>query len=211
MKKTDAEWREQLSPAAYDVLIKRGTERSGTSSLNYEKRQGTFCCAGCRAPLFEQRTKFESGTGWPSFWDTIPGQVDQTLQLLYCLGDFGAREVRCHRRVRRRIAAKRAGPAGGDPRGSGCRPYSRAARSSPRVASAGVAGIWGTCSPTGPLPLGSGTASTGEPLRSARRCFRETVGCSAGFPRPACGLSSPSCKWAASGVVGKELRGGALR
>jgi peptide-methionine (R)-S-oxide reductase len=66
--KTDAEWRQALSPEAYRVLREHGTERAGTSPLNLEKRKGVFACAGCGKPLFNSDTKFESGTGWPSFW-----------------------------------------------------------------------------------------------------------------------------------------------
>ena len=67
IEKSDAEWRRLLTPAQYDVLRKHGTERAGTSPLNKEKRKGTFACAGCDLPLFSSETKFESGTGWPSF------------------------------------------------------------------------------------------------------------------------------------------------
>ena len=66
--KTDAEWRQALSPETYRVLREHGTERAGTSPLNLEKRKGVFACAGCGKPLFNSDTKFESGTGWPSFW-----------------------------------------------------------------------------------------------------------------------------------------------
>ena len=72
---TDAEWKKRLSPAAYDVLRHEGTERAGTSPLNAEKRKGRFHCAGCELPLFESSTKFESGTGWPSFFTHLPGAV----------------------------------------------------------------------------------------------------------------------------------------
>src|SRR5690349_23404060 len=65
---SDAEWRRKLSPDRYHVLRKHGTERAGTSALNAEKRAGTFVCAGCGQPLFASETKFESGTGWPSFY-----------------------------------------------------------------------------------------------------------------------------------------------
>jgi len=73
--KTEAEWRAQLSPEAFRVLREHGTERAGTSPLNLEKRDGTFLCAGCGTPLFTSDTKYESGTGWPSFWAPIEGAV----------------------------------------------------------------------------------------------------------------------------------------
>ncbi|PHP65163.1 peptide-methionine (R)-S-oxide reductase [Zhengella mangrovi] len=69
IEKSDAEWRTQLSPEQYDVLRKHGTERAGTSPLNHEKRHGMFHCAGCGKPLFRSDAKFESGTGWPSFFE----------------------------------------------------------------------------------------------------------------------------------------------
>jgi peptide-methionine (R)-S-oxide reductase len=72
---TDAEWQSRLSPAAYRVLRHEDTERPFTSSLNDEKRAGTFHCAGCDQPLFEAAKKYDSGTGWPSFWDFIPGAI----------------------------------------------------------------------------------------------------------------------------------------
>jgi peptide-methionine (R)-S-oxide reductase len=65
--KSDEEWRRTLTPDEYHVLREHGTERPGTSPLNREKRRGTFRCAGCGQPLFSSGTKFESGTGWPSF------------------------------------------------------------------------------------------------------------------------------------------------
>jgi peptide-methionine (R)-S-oxide reductase len=67
------EWRKRLSPAAYNVLREDGTERAGTSPLDREKRAGVFVCAGCDLPLFTSAMKFDSGTGWPSFFTTIPG------------------------------------------------------------------------------------------------------------------------------------------
>ena len=73
LKRTKAEWKKLLSPAAYDVLREEGTERAGTSPLNNEKRPGVFACAGCNLPLFTSAMKYESGTGWPSFFTTIPG------------------------------------------------------------------------------------------------------------------------------------------
>ena len=65
--KTDAEWKTQLSPQAYEVARKHGTERAGTSPLNKEKREGMFACVCCGEPLFSSADKFESGTGWPSY------------------------------------------------------------------------------------------------------------------------------------------------
>ncbi len=80
---SDQGWRDRLNPAQYSVLRKHGTERAGTSPLNAEKRSGTFVCAGCGKPLFTSDTKFESGTGWPSFFAPIEGAVgtseDRTL------------------------------------------------------------------------------------------------------------------------------------
>lgn len=73
---TEKEWRERLTPEQFDVLRKEGTERSGTSPLNKEKRSGTFVCAGCGLDLFRSKYKFESGTGWPSFYDVIKGHVE---------------------------------------------------------------------------------------------------------------------------------------
>jgi peptide-methionine (R)-S-oxide reductase len=75
LKLTDAEWKQRLSPEAYQVLRLEGTEVPGSSPLNHEKRKGRFVCAGCDLPLFSSDTKFESGTGWPSFWESLPGAV----------------------------------------------------------------------------------------------------------------------------------------
>jgi len=74
--KTDEQWRRELTPEQFEVLRKHGTERAGTSSLNYEKRDGSYRCAGCGQVLFEARTKYESGTGWPSFWAPVEGAVE---------------------------------------------------------------------------------------------------------------------------------------
>jgi peptide-methionine (R)-S-oxide reductase len=75
---TDEEWRAKLSPAQYQVLRKHSTERAGTSPLNLEKRHGKFYCAGCGQELFGSDTKFESGTGWPSFFEPLEGAVGTT-------------------------------------------------------------------------------------------------------------------------------------
>ena len=74
--KTEAEWREALTPEQFQVLRKEGTERAGTSPLESEKREGTFACAGCGQPLFRSSAKFDSGTGWPSFYDAIEGSLE---------------------------------------------------------------------------------------------------------------------------------------
>ena len=75
---SDEEWHGKLNPAQFHVLRKHGTERAGTSPLNQEKRAGTFVCAGCGQDLFAASTKFESGTGWPSFWEPLEGAVGTT-------------------------------------------------------------------------------------------------------------------------------------
>jgi len=74
---TDAEWRKRLSPEAYAVLRQASTEYPFTSPLNNEHRKGTFVCAGCALPLFASTTKFDSGTGWPSFYDHLPGAIGE--------------------------------------------------------------------------------------------------------------------------------------
>jgi len=73
---SDEEWRGRLTPEQYRVLREHGTERAGTSPLNREKRPGTFFCAGCGEPLFRTDEKFESGTGWPSFWKPLENAVE---------------------------------------------------------------------------------------------------------------------------------------
>jgi peptide-methionine (R)-S-oxide reductase len=75
LKLSEAEWKKRLTPEQYHVLRSEGTERPGSSPLNAEKRPGVFVCAGCSAPLFTSAMKFESGTGWPSFFTAIPGSV----------------------------------------------------------------------------------------------------------------------------------------
>ncbi|MEX2127769.1 MAG: peptide-methionine (R)-S-oxide reductase MsrB [Xanthobacteraceae bacterium] len=75
LTRTDAEWRKLLTPAQYDVLRNHGTERPYTSALNDEKRKGVFACAGCDLDLFASETKFESGTGWPSFYAPLANAI----------------------------------------------------------------------------------------------------------------------------------------
>lgn len=91
---TEDEWKEQLNPAQYTILRKEGTEPAGSSPLNEEKRVGSYVCAGCKLPLFTSEMKYDSGTGWPSFFRTIEGAVDTKL-------DFGLiyprREYHCAR------------------------------------------------------------------------------------------------------------------
>ena len=77
-KLSDADWHKRLTPEQFQVLRKHGTERPGSSALNHEKRKGTFACAGCDLPLFASDTKFESGTGWPSFYQPLPNAVATT-------------------------------------------------------------------------------------------------------------------------------------
>ncbi len=78
IEKTDAEWRAQLTPQQYEILRKQGTERPGSSPLLNEHRKGIFACAGCDLPLFSSETKFESGTGWPSFYQPLENAVGKT-------------------------------------------------------------------------------------------------------------------------------------
>jgi peptide-methionine (R)-S-oxide reductase len=75
----DSEWRRILTRDQYDVMRAHGTEAPGSCALLYEKRRGTFTCAGCDQTLFETGTKFESGTGWPSFNDPVPGSVETSV------------------------------------------------------------------------------------------------------------------------------------
>lgn len=97
---TEDQWRERLAPAAFAVLRKEDTERAFTSPLEHEKREGTYHCAGCDLPLFSSEKKFDSGTGWPSFFDVMPGAVATSVdrKLIYtrteyhcarCLGHQG--------------------------------------------------------------------------------------------------------------------------
>ncbi len=76
VEKTPEEWKRDLTPEQFYVLREHGTERAGTSPLNHEKRAGTFVCAGCQQALFDAGTKFESGTGWPSFFEPLEGAVE---------------------------------------------------------------------------------------------------------------------------------------
>ena len=75
IERSEAEWRKLLTDEQYDVLRDEGTERAWTSPLNDEKRKGTFVCAACELPLFSSDTKYDSGTGWPSFYDVLPDAV----------------------------------------------------------------------------------------------------------------------------------------
>jgi peptide-methionine (R)-S-oxide reductase len=85
LKLSDDEWAKRLTPEQYAVLRHESTERPGSSPFNSEKRHGTFVCAGCDLPLFKSDAKFESGTGWPSFYDYIPGSLETKtdFKLLY--------------------------------------------------------------------------------------------------------------------------------
>jgi peptide-methionine (R)-S-oxide reductase len=89
------EWRKRLTAAQFDVLREEGTERPGTSPLNGEKRPGIFACAGCGLPLFTSAMKYESGTGWPSFFTTIPGAFGTTTDYKLLLPRTEYRCMRC--------------------------------------------------------------------------------------------------------------------
>jgi peptide-methionine (R)-S-oxide reductase len=94
VEKTDAEWRASLSPGAYQVLRHEGTERAWTSPLLEEHRAGTFLCAGCALPLFSSKTKFDSGTGWPSFFAPLADAVETTEDRSFLMVRI---EVHCRR------------------------------------------------------------------------------------------------------------------
>ncbi len=81
--RSDAEWRKLLTPEQYYILREEGTERPFTSRLNREKRAGAYVCAACELELFPSRFKFESGTGWPSFYDVLPGRVETRPDLTF--------------------------------------------------------------------------------------------------------------------------------
>ena len=90
-KKSDQEWRQQLTSAQFKVLREHGTEPPGTSPLNSEHRDGTFRCAACGQALFSSATKFESGTGWPSFFTPLDGAVATSVD-----DSFFARRTEVH-------------------------------------------------------------------------------------------------------------------
>lgn len=92
---TDEEWRARLSPEAYAVLRKEGTERPFTSPLNDEHRAGTFACAGCARPLFDAAAKFDSGTGWPSFFEPLPGAVGESSDTILLMTRTEVHCARC--------------------------------------------------------------------------------------------------------------------
>jgi peptide-methionine (R)-S-oxide reductase len=93
--RTDEEWRRVLTPEQYDVMRGHGTERPHSCALNVEKRAGTFSCAGCDQALFQSKTKFESGTGWPSFNDPIEGAIETTIDRSYGMVRTEAHCSRC--------------------------------------------------------------------------------------------------------------------
>jgi peptide-methionine (R)-S-oxide reductase len=94
IEKSDDEWRRLLTPAQYRVLRQHGTETPGSSPLNQEKRKGTFTCAGCDLPLFSSATKYESGTGWPSFYQPLPDAVGTSTDRTFLMVRT---EVHCRR------------------------------------------------------------------------------------------------------------------
>ncbi len=95
LKLTDDEWRERLTPEQYRVLRQHGTERAGTSPLDKEKRAGTFVCAGCGQPLFASETKFNSGTGWPSFYQPLEQAVGTTTDRSFFMTRTEVHCARC--------------------------------------------------------------------------------------------------------------------
>lgn len=92
--RTEEEWKGILTPEQYHVLRRHGTERAGSSPLNHEKRRGTFLCAGCSLPLYSSTAKFDSGTGWPSFWEAIENAVGTSVDRSFFMTRT---EVHCRR------------------------------------------------------------------------------------------------------------------
>jgi peptide-methionine (R)-S-oxide reductase len=93
--KTDEEWQRSLSPDAYEVLRCHGTEAPGSSPLNVEEREGQFVCVGCGQPLFSSETKFDSGTGWPSFHSALPGAVQTSVDRSHFMTRVEVHCARC--------------------------------------------------------------------------------------------------------------------
>ncbi|BCB27477.1 peptide-methionine (R)-S-oxide reductase [Sulfurimicrobium lacus] len=93
--KSDAEWKKLLTPAQYDVLRREGTEAPFSSPLDHEKRSGMFVCVACDLPLFPSKYKFDSGTGWPSFYDVLPGHVETTKDFKLVLPRIEYHCARC--------------------------------------------------------------------------------------------------------------------
>lgn len=79
---SDAEWKQRLTPVQYQVLRLKGTERAGTGEYNKFYEEGTYVCAGCKTPVYTSTTKFDSGCGWPAFYDAIPGAIKVRSVLL---------------------------------------------------------------------------------------------------------------------------------
>jgi peptide-methionine (R)-S-oxide reductase len=94
LARTDAEWKKELPPETFTVMRQHGTERAGSSVLNKEHRDGRYACAACALPLFESSTKFDSGTGWPSFFAPLPQSVATTVDRAY---GMSRTEVHCAR------------------------------------------------------------------------------------------------------------------
>ena len=95
VQKTDEEWRKTLTPEQFQVLREHGTERAGTSPLNVEKREGIFSCGGCDQPLFTSDTKYESGSGWPSFYRPLEGAIETTTDRSYGMTRVEVHCARC--------------------------------------------------------------------------------------------------------------------
>ena len=94
IQKDEAEWKRLLTPEQFRVLRKHGTERAGTSPLNHEHRKGIFHCAGCGQPVFSSDTKFDSGTGWPSFWQPMDNGIETSTDRSFFMTRT---EVHCRR------------------------------------------------------------------------------------------------------------------
>jgi len=89
VQKTEEEWRAVLSPEQFRILRQKGTEKPGTGEYDKFFEEGIFDCVGCKTPLYKSTTKFDSGCGWPAFFEGLPGAINRTVMILFCMSTLG--------------------------------------------------------------------------------------------------------------------------